>query len=65
MDIFMAGQKNFDGGNIFQFMKSEKSMAGEDSEVEETFSELAGTHFTIGQIKFQCKFRSSEGPELD
>ncbi len=40
-------------GNIFRFMKSEQSMAGEDSEPEKTSSELAGTHFTIGKIKFR------------
>jgi hypothetical protein len=34
-------------------MKLEKSMAGEDSEPEKACSELAGTHFTIGKIKFQ------------
>ncbi len=28
-------------------MKSEQSMAGEDSKPEKTSSELAGTHFTI------------------
>jgi hypothetical protein len=39
-------------GNIFLFMKLEKSMAGEDSEPEGTCSELGGTHFTIGKIKF-------------
>jgi hypothetical protein len=49
----MAGRKNTDGGNVFQFMKSEESMAGEDSEPEEKCSELAGTHFTIRKIKFQ------------
>ncbi len=63
LDIFMAGQKNTDGGNIFRFMKLEESRVGEDSEPEETCSELAGTHLTIGNIKFQCKFRSSKGPE--
>ncbi len=52
-------------GNIFQFMKSEESMAGEDSEPEESCSELAGTHFTIRKIKFRWKFRSSKGPKLD
>jgi hypothetical protein len=49
----MAGQKNTDGGKVFQFMKSEESIAGEDSELEETCSELVGTHFTIGKIKFR------------
>jgi hypothetical protein len=39
--------------NVFQFMKSEQSMAGEDSEPEKMSSELAGTHFTIGKIKFR------------
>jgi hypothetical protein len=34
-------------------MKSEESMAGEDSEPEESCSELAGTHFMIGKIKFE------------
>jgi hypothetical protein len=33
-------------------MKPEESMAGEDSKPEGTCSELAGTHFTIGKIKF-------------
>jgi hypothetical protein len=46
-------------------MKSEYSMAGEDSEPEKMYSELAGTHFTIGKIKFHGKFRSSKGPESD
>ncbi len=40
-DIFMAGQKNTDGGKVFQFMKLEESMAGEDSELQKTCSELA------------------------
>jgi hypothetical protein len=31
-------------------MKSEESMAEEDSEPEKTCSELAGTHFTIEKI---------------
>jgi hypothetical protein len=48
----MAGQKNTDGEKVFQFMKSEESMAGEDPEMEEMCSELAGTHFTIGNMKF-------------
>jgi hypothetical protein len=43
----MAGQKNTDGRNFFQFMKLEELMVREDSELEETCSELAGTHFTI------------------
>jgi hypothetical protein len=33
-------------------MKSEELMAGEDSELEESVSELAGTHFTMRKIKF-------------
>jgi hypothetical protein len=33
-------------------MKSEELMAGEDSKPEETCSELEGTHFTFGKIKF-------------
>jgi hypothetical protein len=49
MEFILAGQKNTDGGNVFQFMKLEESMAGEDSKPEETCSELAGTHFTIGK----------------
>jgi hypothetical protein len=49
----MAGQKNTDGGKVFRFMKSEELMAGEDSEPEKMCSELAGTHFTIGKIKFR------------
>ncbi len=52
-------------GNVFRFMKSEELMVGEDSEPEETCSELAGTHFTIGKIKIRCKSRSSKGPDLD
>jgi hypothetical protein len=39
-----------EGGNV---MKSEELMAGEDSEPAGTCSELAGTHFTIGKIKFR------------
>ncbi len=31
----MAGQKNTDGRKVFQFMKSEESMAVEDSMLEE------------------------------
>ncbi len=42
LKIFLAGQKNTDGGNIFRFMKLEESMVGEDSEPEEMCSELAG-----------------------
>jgi hypothetical protein len=41
------------GGNIFRFMKSEELMAGEDSEPAGTCSELAGTHFKTGKIKFR------------
>jgi hypothetical protein len=47
------GAKLCHGGNVFQFMKLEESMEGEDSEPEKTCSELAGTHFTIGKIKFR------------
>jgi hypothetical protein len=50
----MLSQKT-DVGNVFHFMKSEESMAGEDSELEETCSELAGTHFTI-KNKIPMKF---------
>jgi hypothetical protein len=46
----MVGQKNTDGGNIFQFMKSEEQMAGEYSEPEKICSELAGTHNTIKKL---------------
>ncbi len=49
----MAGQKSTDGGKVFQAMKSEESMAGEDAELEKTCSELAGTHFTIKKFKFR------------
>jgi hypothetical protein len=40
-------------GNIFRLMTSEELMAGEDSELVGTCSELAGTHFTIEKIKFR------------
>jgi hypothetical protein len=36
--------------NVFQFMKFEESMAGEDFELGGTCSELAGIHFMIGKI---------------
>ncbi len=36
-------------GNVFRFMKLEESMVGEDSKLEETCSELAGTHFKMGK----------------
>jgi hypothetical protein len=49
----MAGQKHTDGMNVFRFMKSEELMVGENFELDETCSELAGTHFTIEIIKFQ------------
>jgi hypothetical protein len=48
--VILVGQKN-DGGNVFQFMKLEELMAGDDSKPEGTYSKLAGTHFTIGKIK--------------
>jgi hypothetical protein len=48
-----GGPKNTDAGNVFQFMKLEELTVGEDSKPEEKCSELAGTHFTIGKIKFQ------------
>jgi hypothetical protein len=48
----MMGQKNTDGGKVFRSMTLEELMVGEDSELEETCYELAGTHFTIGKIKF-------------
>jgi hypothetical protein len=38
-------------GNVFRFMKSEQSMAGEDSKPKKTSSELAGTHFTKNSDK--------------
>jgi hypothetical protein len=53
LDIFMAGKKNTDGRKVFRFMKSEESMVGEDSELEETCAELGGTHFMIRKIKFR------------
>ncbi len=46
-------KKNTDGGNVFRFMKLEESMAGEDYKRKKTCSELGGTHFTIGKIKFR------------
>ncbi len=49
----MVGRKNTDGGNVFRFMKLEEWMVGEDSEPEKMCSELAGTHFMIGKIKFR------------
>ncbi len=45
----MVSQKKTGGRKVFRFMKSEESMVGEDSKPEETCSELAGTHFTIGK----------------
>ncbi len=65
VDANLAGQKNTDGRNVFGFMKSEESMAGEDSKLEGMCSELAGTHFMIGKIKFRWKFRSSIGLESE
>jgi hypothetical protein len=49
----MVGRKNTDGGTVFRFMKLEELMVREDSKPEKMCSELAGTHFTIGKIKFQ------------
>jgi hypothetical protein len=34
-------------------MKLEEPMVGDDSEPEKMCSELVGTHFTIGKIKFR------------
>jgi hypothetical protein len=39
--------------NVFQFMKLEELMAGEDSELAGMCFKLAGTHFTMGKIKFR------------
>jgi hypothetical protein len=50
---FFGGPKKHDGRNVFQFMKSEESVVGEDSKPEEMCSELAGTHFIIRKIKFR------------
>ncbi len=50
-------------GNVFRFMKSEQSMAGEDSEPEKTSSELAGTHFTIE--KKPMKISESKRSEIE
>jgi hypothetical protein len=50
VDVMLAGQKK--GRNVFRCMKSEESMAGEDSEQVGTCYELAGTHFTIREIEF-------------
>ncbi len=52
-------------GNVFWFMKSEESMAGEVSERAGTCYDLAGTNFMIGKIKFWWRFRSSKGPESE
>ncbi len=59
---FWAGEKNRHVGNVFQLMKLKELMMGEDSEPEETCSQLGGTHFRIGKIKFRWKLRSSKGP---
>jgi hypothetical protein len=40
-------------------------MAGEDSKQEKMCSELAGTYFMIGKIKFQRKFWSPKSPKLE
>jgi hypothetical protein len=48
-----GGLKKKKAGKIFRFMKSKESMVGEDSELEQTCSKLAGTHFTIRKIKFR------------
>ena len=45
-------------------MKSEELMAGEDSELEKTCSELAGTHFTIGKIKIPLKIPKSKRSKI-
>ncbi len=39
--------------NVFQFMKLEESMAGEDSKPEETCSKWREHIFTIGKINFR------------
>jgi hypothetical protein len=44
VDVILAGKRN--GRKVFQCMRSEESMAGEDSK-------LAGTNFRIGKMKFQ------------
>jgi hypothetical protein len=41
------------GWNIFQCMKLEELMVGEDSEPAGMCYELAGTNFTIGKMKFR------------
>jgi hypothetical protein len=45
-------------------MKSEESMAGEDSELEKRCSELSGTHFTIGKIKLKMKIPESKRSKI-
>ncbi len=50
VDVMLADQKK--GGNIFQCMKLEELMAGEDSKLAGRCYKLAGTNFTIGEIKF-------------
>jgi hypothetical protein len=48
-----GGPKNTNGKNVFRFMKSKELMARADSKPDGTHSKLAGTHFTIGKIKFR------------
>ena len=52
-----------EGGNVLQFMKSEESIAGEDSKPAEMCSKLVDTHFPIGKITFRWKVRSSKVPK--
>jgi hypothetical protein len=58
------GAKLCHGGNIFRFMKSEELMAGEDSEPEKTWSELAGTHFYNRKNKIPLKIPESKRSEI-
>jgi hypothetical protein len=52
---FHGGTKKTDGRKVFQFMKLEESMAGEDSEPEEMCLELVGTHFYDQKNKIPMK----------
>jgi hypothetical protein len=48
---------DINSGNVFQFIKLEESMVGEDSKQEETCSELVRTHFTIKKLNSDENFR--------
>jgi hypothetical protein len=46
-------------------MKLEESKVGKYSELAGTCTELAGTSFTIGKMKFWSKFWGGKGPESE